>query len=148
MAAGFDNLVQVSWDSSTAGDLSHYVVYRSTSMGFSPGSSSLEADSILVNSYNDNSVSNGTISGNESIVVEEVSVLELTLYGVDEDFIISQVSDVTGLSLGQVKKLINFVYEEPTGFEDEIVDLQQSLEFIEKIQSVDAGPTQRCFFAF
>ena len=82
---------------------------------------------------NNNSTSNQTVSGNESIVVEEVSVLELTLYSVDEDFVISQVADVTELSLGQVKKLINFVYEEPTGFEDEIVDLQQSLDFIEKV---------------
>ena len=79
-------------------------------------------------SINNNSISNETI-----VPVEESSVLEFTLYNVDENFIIDQISDVTGLSLVQVKKLINFVYLEPEGFEDEIVDLQPSLDFIEKV---------------
>ena len=79
-------------------------------------------------SINNNSISNETI-----VPVEEISVLEFTLYNVDENFIIDQISDVTGLSLVQVKKLINFVYLDPRGFEDEIVDLQPSLDFIEKV---------------
>jgi hypothetical protein len=79
-------------------------------------------------SINNNSISNETI-----VPVEESSVLEFTLYNVDENFIIDQISDVTGLSLVQVKKLVNFVYLDPKGFEDEIVDLQPSLDFIEKV---------------
>ena len=79
-------------------------------------------------SINNNSISNETI-----VPVEESSVLEFTLYNVDENFIIDQISDVTGLSLVQVKKLVNFVYLDAKGFEDEIVDLQPSLDFIEKV---------------
>ena len=79
-------------------------------------------------SINNNSISNETI-----VPVEEISVLEFTLYNVDENFIIDQISDVTGLSLVQVKKLVNFVYLDPKGFEDEIVDLQPSLDFVEKV---------------
>jgi len=83
---------------------------------------------------NNNSTSNETVSGNESVAEEVISVLEFTLYSTDEDFTISQIADVTGLSLGQVKKLINFVYSEPEGFEDEIIEvLEPKLDFIEKV---------------
>jgi hypothetical protein len=77
--------------------------------------------------------SNETLSGNGSIVPEP-SVLEFILYSTNEDYIVSQVADVTSLSLGQVRKLINFVYTEPSGFEDEVIEeLQPSLDFIEKV---------------
>ena len=79
-----------------------------------------------------NATSNETTAGlNETI---RSSVLEFTLYSTNEDFIISQVADVTGLSLSQAKKLINFVYFEPVNFEDETIEaLQPPLDFIEKV---------------
>jgi hypothetical protein len=83
----------------------------------------------------DNITSNETLVGNELIVPKpEISVLEFTLYSTNEDFIVSQIADVTSLSLGQVRKLINFVYTEPAGFEDEVIDEPVvSLDFIEKV---------------
>jgi len=82
----------------------------------------------------DNITSNETLSGNGSIVsAPETSILEFTLQSTNEEFIVSQVADVTGLSLVQVRKLINFVYLKPTGFEDEIIEERLSLDFIEKI---------------
>ena len=93
-------------------------------------------DNLIVNNetnHNNVSINNNSISNETIVPVEEISVLEFTLYNVDENFIIDQISDVTGLSLVQVKKLINFVYLDPRGFEDEIVDLQPSLDFIEKV---------------
>lgn len=72
-------------------------------------------------------------TSNETSPVQEISILEFTLYSVDEDFVIEQVSDVTGLNLEQVKKLINFVYLEPEGFMDEEVTLEPSLDFIKKV---------------
>jgi len=86
----------------------------------------------------DNDVNNN-VSNNESnvelnsTVIPDSSELEYILSSTDEDIIINQVSEVTGLSLGQVKKLINFVYLEPIGFEDEVIEDQLSLDFIEKI---------------
>jgi hypothetical protein len=69
-----------------------------------------------------------------SYTLQGTSVLEFMLYSTNEDFIISQVADVTGLSAGEVMKLINFVYAEPEGFEDETIeDLQLSLDYIEKV---------------
>ena len=95
----------------------------------------IDNNSVVNNETNHNNVSidNNSISNETIVPVEEISVLEFTLYNVDENFIIDQISDVTGLSLVQVKKLINFVYLEPEGFEDEIVDLQPSLDFVEKV---------------
>ncbi len=93
-------------------------------------------DNLIVNNetnQNNVSIDNNSISNDTIVPVEEISVLEFTLYNVEENFIIDQISDVTGLSLVQVKKLINFVYLEPEGFEDEIVDLQPSLDFVEKV---------------
>lgn len=69
-------------------------------------------------------------NSNETIT----SVLEFTLYSTDEEFVISQIADVTGLSVEQVKKLITFAYMEPENFEDEIIEeLQPSLDYIEKV---------------
>lgn len=77
---------------------------------------------------------NETVSGNESAAVEEISVLEFTLYSTDEGLIIDRVASVTGLRLVQVKKLINFVYTEPKGFEDEVIEAEVGrIEGIEKI---------------
>ena len=79
---------------------------------------------------------NDTLSNensSETSPVQEISILEFTLYSVDENLVIGQVSDVTGLSVEQVKKLINFVYLEPEGFEDEDITIEPSLDFIEKV---------------
>ena len=84
-------------------------------------------------------ISEGTITNeivgvNETAAAPSSSILEFTLYSTNEDFIVSQIADVTGLSSGEVRKLINFVYLEPVGFEDEVIeDLQLSLDFIEKV---------------
>ena len=83
---------------------------------------------------NNTATSNETDSGNETTTVEEVSILEFTLYSTDEDLIIDQVASVTGLRLVEVKKLINFVYTEPAGFEDEAIEAEAGkIEGIEKI---------------
>ena len=69
---------------------------------------------------------------NETIVPE--SILEFTIYSVDDSEIIGQVASVTGLNLDQVRKLINFVYAEPENFEDEIIEPQVTkIDGIEKI---------------
>lgn len=82
-----------------------------------------------------NATSNETAAGlNEIASLPVSSVLEFTLYSTNEEFIMSQVADVTGLSLGQVKKLINFVYKEPENFEDETIEeAMPKLDFIEKV---------------
>ena len=61
--------------------------------------------------------------------------LEFTLHSTDEGYAIEQIAFVTGLSLEQARMLVNFVYKEPTGFEDEIIEeLQaQKIEGIEKV---------------
>ena len=65
---------------------------------------------------------------------QESSDLEFTLYNTNEEFIMSQIADITGLTTAQVKMLINFVYAEPEGFEDEIIEPEISeIEGIEKI---------------
>ena len=59
---------------------------------------------------------------------------EFTLFSIDEDFIVAQVSIVTGLSLEDARMLISFVYAEPTGFKDEPIEPENAqLGFIEKI---------------
>ena len=91
-------------------------------------------DSLIIG--NETSGINDTLSNetsSETSPVQEISILEFTLYSVDEDLVIGQVSDVTGLSVEQVKKLINFVYLEPEGFEDEDITVEPSLDFIEKV---------------
>jgi len=76
---------------------------------------------------NNNPASNGT-------VIEEISVLEFTLFSTDEDLVMGQISSVTGLNLLEVKKLVNFVYTSPEGFSDEIVEAEVGrIEGIEKI---------------
>ena len=81
-----------------------------------------------------NTTSNETVLGNETTTVEEISILEFTLYSTDEGLIIDQVSSVTGLRLEEVKKLINFVYTKPAGFEDELIEAEAGrIEGIEKI---------------
>ena len=83
----------------------------------------------------ENITSNENLMENGSIVpVSEDFVLEFTLQSTNEEFIVSQIADVTGISPGDARKLINFVYLEPIGFEDEVIEpLQPSLNFIEKI---------------
>jgi len=94
----------------------------------------LNDSNLISNETNNNIISNETSTGLNDTIAEETSVLEFTLYSVDENFIISQVADVTSLSLGEVRKLIDFVYLEPENFEDEIIEpLQPSLDFIEKV---------------
>jgi len=94
---------------------------------------STQEDNITVNDTIDSIVIDvaGNATSNET---KEISVLEFTLYSIDENFIVSQVADVTGLSLEQVRKLINFVYLEPQNFEDEVIEPQvANLDWIEKI---------------
>jgi len=93
-------------------------------------------DNTIENEINNNLIINETdniISNETATELNETSTLEFTLQSVDEDFIVSQVAFVTGLSSFEVKKLVNFVYSEPEGFEDEVIDLQAKLDFIEKI---------------
>lgn len=79
-----------------------------------------------------NITSNKTITNETS--APEISTLEFTLYSTNEDFIVSQIADVTGLRLDQAKKLVNFVYLQPEDFEDEVIeDVGPSLDFIEKV---------------
>ena len=92
-----------------------------------------------VSNENNNRIKSGTNSvGNETgfELNETLSVdsdLSFTLYSTNEDFIVSQIADVTGLSLGYVKKFVNFVYTKPENFEDEIVAQEPKLDFIEKV---------------
>ena len=82
-----------------------------------------------------NTTSNEDVGLNETTVsTPESSVLEFTLYSTNEDYIVNEVAYVTGLNLGQVKKLINFVYKDPVNFEDEIIEPQVfGFGWIEKI---------------
>lgn len=75
------------------------------------------------------------ISNNETLVNEtDEPVLEFTLFSIDEELIVNEISIVTGLSADDVRKLATFVYADPLGFEDEIVEPQVSqIDGIEKI---------------
>ena len=65
---------------------------------------------------------------------QEDSVLEFTLYNIDEDFVISQIAIVTGLSIDDARKLVTFVYADPSGFEDELIEQGAGkIDGIEKI---------------
>ncbi len=98
------------------------------------GNNAAEAAGDIGNIAAGNITSNETASGNEPIPAPETSVLEFTLYSTDEEFAISQVADVTGLSTWQARKLVTFEYLEPENFEDEIIEEPQpSLDYIEKI---------------
>jgi len=55
------------------------------------------------------------------------------LHSTNEEFIVNQVSSVTGLSVLQAKKLINFDYLGPVNFEDEAIESAPKLDFIEKV---------------
>lgn len=90
---------------------------------------------------------NNTLISNETGIISNESVstglinasltpsnaLEFILYSTNEEFIVSQVSSVTGLSVLQAKKLINFDYLSPVNFEDEIIESAPKLDFIEKV---------------
>lgn len=88
-------------------------------------------------SYSNKTGENYTL-GNETIGIfglePRSSVFEFTLFSVDEDFIVNQVSIVTGLSFGDVRKLITFVYAKPENFEDEIIEPEiGKIDGIEKV---------------
>jgi len=72
---------------------------------------------------------------NDSVnLTEEVTVLEFTIFSVDEDYILDQIAFVTGLRVKQVRKLVDFIYKEPEGFGDEVIeDVVGFPEGIEKI---------------
>ena len=93
-------------------------------------------------SNDSNNNSDNITTNNDDLIINETdavsnetqtSILEFTILSVDEDFIVSQIASVTGLSSFEVKKLVNFVYAEPAGFSDEVIDLQVKLDFIQKI---------------
>ena len=86
---------------------------------------------------NNNSISNESapvgLEGNAS-AIPKGNELKFTLYSTNEELIASQISEVTGLSVLQAKKLVNFAYLEPENFEDETAeDAIRRLDFIEKI---------------
>ena len=61
-------------------------------------------------------------------------VLEFTLFTMDEGLIVNEISAVTGLSANDVRKLVTFVYADPVGFEDEIIEQGAGkIDGIEKI---------------
>lgn len=61
-------------------------------------------------------------------------VLEFTLFSVDEELIVNEISIVTGLRVDDVRKLVTFVYADPAGFEDEIIESAAGkIDGIEKI---------------
>lgn len=86
---------------------------------------------------NNNSISNESAPiglGGNSSAIPKGDELAFILYSTDEELIASQISEVTGLSVLQAKKLINFAYLEPQNFEDETIeDTATKLGFIEKI---------------
>jgi hypothetical protein len=90
----------------------------------------------VINDTNNNSGVNVTLIDpviNVSGTIDSNS-LEFTLYSLDEEFIIGEISTVTGLSASEVRKLITFVYENPVGFSDEVIEPQVSqIEGIEKV---------------
>ncbi len=53
-----------------------------------------------------------------------------TLYDIDEDAIISQAAQVSGLSATQVKRAITFIYPPPAGYADELIDLPPVLSAV------------------
>jgi len=99
-------------------------------------------DSNNNNDENNNLINNSTNETNDNLIPTnetnnqtsgEISTLEFTLFSVDEDFIVDQVAAVTGLNSAEVRKLISFVYAEPQGFSDEVIDPKLELDFIEKV---------------
>jgi len=107
-------------------------------------SSSLDITEDTTNEISNDSNNNldGITTNNNDLIINETdavsnetqtSILEFTILSVDEDFIVSQIASVTGLNSFEVKKLVNFVYAEPQGFSDEVIDLQVKLDFIQKI---------------
>ena len=88
----------------------------------------------LINDTNNDLVTSQTNDSSGGLnQTTQISTLEFTVLSVDEDFIVGQIASVTELSSFDVRKLVNFVYKEPLGFEDEVIDLQAKLDFIEKI---------------
>lgn len=83
------------------------------------------------NLNNDNNIDDNLISNNQTS--GEISTLEFVLYSVDEGFIVDQISSATELNSAEVRKLISFVYAEPRGFSDEVIDPKLELSFIEKV---------------
>ena len=77
-----------------------------------------------------NNISNNETPTNET----DYSVLEFTLFSRDEELIVNEISIVTGLSADDVRKLVTFVYADPAGFEDEIIEQGAGkIDGIEKI---------------
>tara|TARA_Y100000310_G_scaffold296423_1_gene328670 strand:+ start:1458 stop:2798 length:1341 start_codon:yes stop_codon:yes gene_type:complete len=87
------------------------------------------------NNGNDNPTNNNP--NNNSTQTNEtedvISTLEFTLFSVDEDVIVEQISSVTGLSSAEVRKLVSFVYTEPQVFLDEVIDTEVELDYIQKV---------------
>ena len=95
-------------------------------------------DAINNNNEDDNSILNSIINNisiNENLANEtDEPVLEFTLFSIDEELIVNEISAVTGLRADDVRKLVTFVYSDPIGFEDEIIEQPAAdLGFIEKI---------------
>lgn len=53
--------------------------------------------------------------------ISNSSVIDFTLYSVDESYIINQTAYASGLSPEQVKRSISFVYKQPENFTDEVL---------------------------
>ena len=76
----------------------------------------------------------GNAASNESNAIsEQKSSLKFTLYSTDENHIVEQIAYVTGLNEENVRKLVTFVYLEPTGFEDETIEAEAKVDGIEKV---------------
>jgi len=85
---------------------------------------------------NDVTITNSQINNNsnETSANETGYVLEFTSFSVDEELIANEISVVTGLSSNDVRKLVTFVYADPTGFEDELIEQAAGkIDGIEKI---------------
>ena len=92
-----------------------------------------------INNNADYSILNDAINNipaNESLA-NETYALEFTLFSVDEDLIVNGISIVTGLRVDDARKLVNFVYSDPLGFEDEIVE--QATGKIDGIEKVNGS---------
>jgi len=104
------------------------------------GETVVEETPIIGETVQEEIVLNETVSqevvevGVNDSVRQEAPVLEFTINSIDENYILDQIVFVTGLNLQQIKMLVEFVYEEPIAFEDEIIeDMVGYPEGIEKI---------------
>ena len=53
---------------------------------------------------------------------EFLSDIEFTVYSTDENYIVGQAAVKSGLTITEVKKIINFEYKSPQGFSDEVIE--------------------------